>query len=93
MDKEQVIKWLNRLAEATKKLVAIKDFNKTVQLCSLNTRGIKSVPYVQLYSGLHEIAELLEFEAVKDGEDSDYAYYYFMWDGVMFYQLDAKEDN
>ena len=100
--KAGVERWLHKLAKATKQLVAINDYNDIIGVCKINETSSKpyepglerhDVPYVHLSDGMHEIGKLLDIDIIKDDEDDEYVYYHFMWENVMFIQLDHKKEE
>ena len=94
MDKAKVEKWLNRITNATKKLVNIKDFSDELGWCSGSlTKYPDNIPTVHLYNGIHEIGEMFGLDVKEDKEDEQYSWYSVMWNDVMLIQLDLKKEN
>ena len=92
MDRAKVEKWMNKMVKVTKQFVNVKDIEGVSRCSQLkHGHGYDDVPYVQLYSGLHEIAKTLDLKVSVDFEDDDSICYIFNYDGVDFIQLDDKE--
>lgn len=91
MDKERVVKWMNRLAKATKTVYNTEDYD-VLRICQSYSRfNGKELPYVHIYEGLHEAAELLGLELTVFQENNEYKWYGTVYNGVLFVQLDRKE--
>lgn len=90
-----VTKWLDRLAKTTKQRCAIGNYSKELRLCEQLTHSIlgEEMPYVHISCGLHEAAKLLDLDVNVLYENDDDMCVYFLWKGVMFIQLDNKEDK
>ena len=91
--KEGVTRWLNRLAKSVKQFVNIKDYSGSIEKCSQCVHGIDNQPYVQLYKGIHDIGELLNINIDIYDEDDDNITYSFMWNDVMFLEVDSKTEE
>ena len=89
MNKDKVVRWLDRMAKVTNQFCNIKSPYKAIQRCGQLYQ--QNMPCVQLYTGLHEIAELLGLEVAIEYESQDDICYRFIYNGVKFIQLEDKE--
>ena len=92
MNKEKVTKWLNRMVKVTNQFCNVKEPYGVIQRCD-QLRHKNDIPYVQMYKGLHEVAELLDLEVIVDYEEEDSVCYLFTYEGVNFIQLDHKDEE
>lgn len=87
MEKAKVEKWLNRMVKVTKQYIGVRDL-PGMSRCAQLRHDYPETPYVQMYKGLHTIAQIMGFEVVVDYEDGKDVCYKFIYDGVDFIQLD-----
>lgn len=92
MKKAELTKWLDKLVKATKQFTDIGDFSYEITKCHMNQRTNKNIPYVQLGSGIREVAKVMGLEVVVDYETEDGTCYKFNYKDVDFIEYDPKED-
>lgn len=82
-------KQLQEIIELKKRLNEIEkaEYDKGLELCRLNSQA--DCPYIQVYSGIDILADMCG--ATIDEmplDDGDYIESHFVYDGVIFLQLD-----
>lgn len=91
---EKVTKWLNDVAKNTKKAheLSKKKLAGHYYQTTSRTYGCTNDPYVQLYKTTRMIEKVLGITVeVNDDYDEDARELRFIWDGVMFIELEDKE--
>lgn len=88
MDKERVRQWLDNLVLSRKIYLENEDLTDGICVCSGTLdEGI------HIHSGINEIADVMALELKeKSFEDDEYPYkYWFVYDGVEFFQISNRK--
>lgn len=82
-------KQLQEIIELKKRLYELEKvkYDKGLELCGLS--GLGDCPYIQVYSGIDILADMCGATIdAKPLDDGDYIESHFVYDGVIFLQLD-----
>ena len=92
--KDKVRLWLTELAEAAKRFTSLEHCTvgkKEFQTCSTLQEGVPGKTYVHLYDCVEDVADIMGFELAKKEHDENTLDVSFMFDGVRFMGLVAKD--
>lgn len=88
MDKERVKQWLDNLVLSRKIYLENEDLTDEICVCTGTLDD-----GIHIHSGINEIADVMGLELKeKIFKDDDYPYtYYFIYDGVKFFQISNRK--